>query len=897
VSQVLQIKHKGLYTAPNEFSAVPQGALLLASNCVIDDNNILESRRGNDRNFQLPAGGDRASRYEFYQSKQIIAYTSGKLGYKPAGSFVPYSGTYSDPSSTLARRRFLKANNNLYFTTSAGIYKLDAYNGTPVQAGMYKGLDLAGVLAGGGTGFLSNNNQVAYRVVWGIKDANNNIPIGAPSGREIVINGSGSSSDVTLTLTIPSGITVSHFFQVYRSKQSGGVAVVPNDELQLVYENNPTAGEITAKAITFTDSTPDSLRGAALYTNPSEQGSKQGNDPPPMSWDMTLFQGSTVYANIQSKNRLTFTILACAGTGGIHYGDTIVIAGTTYTARGTETVASLQYSLHGSFSTTGDTTLASDTLTNVVSTIGCEIGRAITGTNIPGGTTIVSFTATTIKMSANATGSTAGVTITVTNGGTPAQDIADTAVSLIRVINRNSTNTSVYAYYLSGENDLPGAILIEERGLGGSAFSITASAHGTAFNPVLPTSGTSVISSNDDLQHALMVSKTDQSEAVPLVNIFRVGAANNAILRVFPLRNSLFIFKENEGIYRMTGTSPTSFQIEQFDNSANLIAPDSVALVNNQVWALSDQGVIVVSETGVSVVSRPIEDLVLDQFGGALTAAKYYSFGIGYETDRKYILFTVSSSADTVPSQAFVFNVFTEGFTRWPLTMSTGIVNKEDDHLYLSDGLSNYQLKERKTRDFTDFVDEGIAYTLSSFTGTQMVLTSTNEVQVGDLLWQSSTVYSVITAVDPAFVTVADTLDTWTAGAVTVFKGINCDIEYAAVTGENPGLMKQFPEIAFLFRTASFRAATASFATDLSPSFEDVPLAGEQEGTWGLSPWGDAPWGGSNNAFPIRTYIPLEKQRAALLRVRFNHRQGYGNFQLNGFSVPVIDNESFKVTR
>lgn len=828
-AQVLQLQNKGLYTSPNEFSAVPQGALVSADNCVIDVNGIIEPRRGNTNTYTLPNANDRLSQIAVYQNVVVGAWSNASVGYVSGSSFTALSGTYNHIDANLARIRFLLSNNNLYFTSSTGVYKMDSYSATPVLSGIPRGLDVQLALTGG-SGFLSDQNQAAYRILWGIQDANKNIIEGAPSGRAVLINSAGGSRNATVTSTIPSGITTSHFYQIYRSKNSGGVAIVPDDELQLIYEANPNGTDISNGYISFTDVTTDDLRGASLYTDPSQQGIAQSNDRPPLSKYFEDFNGNTVYANTTSKHRMFLTVLAVGGSSGIAINDTIMIAGTVYTGKGSETIAS------GFF--------------NVVT------------------------------------------------GGTPAQNIADTTNSLIRVINRYATNTLVYAYYLSGQNDLPGQILIEERGIGGSSFVAIASAHGSAFNPVLPTSGSTVISDNDNFQNGIMVAKYGQSEAVPLANVFRVGLANNAIRGVKKLRSSFFIFKEHEGIYRMTGNDPSNYVIELFDSSARIIAPESLAVVNNQIWCLCDQGLTVVTETGVSVASRPIEDLILDQLGLAYNQVQYYSFGVGYESARKYILWTVASSGDTTATQAFVFNVFTQAFTRWPLTRTCGIVNPVDDKLYAADGNSKNILAERKNRNYTDYIDAGVAYVISSFDGVKNVsLTSTSGINVGDLLYQSSTVHSVITAIGASFVTVNDSSLSWVNGAVTVYAAIPVTLQYAAVTGDNPGLLKGFPEIVMLFKLASFISATLSFATDSSVYFESVTINGNPGGLWGLIVWGTDPWGGANNITLIRTIIPLEKQRGALLQVKFQLQQGYGYFKLNGFSLPITQADVYEVAK
>lgn len=834
MAQVLQVRNKGLYTAPNEFSSVPPGALVLATNCVITAENIIEPRRGFDRVATLTDAAYRHQYFEFYQD--VLMSTFGTIGstfvvgYKNVATFTALSGTFNHPSTTLARSRFLLTQNNLYFTTSTGVYRLDAYTGTPTLSGAFKGLDVSLALSGV-TGFLDGAQQVAYRIVWGIRDANNTVHLGAPSGRAVIINtnAAGNFRNVAVTSTIPTGVTTSYFYQVYRSKQSGGLAVEPDDELGLVYENNPTAGEITAGTFTFTDQTPDSLRGATIYTAASQETILQANDRPPVAWDIEEFQNCTVYANTTGKQRKVFTLLATGGTNGLAANDTITIAGTVYTAKAAETIASGEFKV---------------------------------------------FTA-----------------------GTPSQNIFDTACSLVRVVNRYTTNTTVYAYYVSAYGDLPGQILIEERGVGGATFPIiaTTAASPPPFDPVLPTSGTSVSSSNDAFLNALMFSKSGIGEAVPTANVLRVGSANNRILRIKKLKSSLFVFKEREGIYRMTGTAPSNFQVDIFDSSAKLYAPNTVEVVNNQIWCLCDQGVTVVSETGVSVVSRPIEDLILAQFGGALNAVKYYSFGVGYETERQYHLHTVTSSADTVPHQVFVFNIFTQAFTAWDKSNSCGRVSPVDDLMYLGSG-STYDLEqERKNRDYTDYVDYGLSRTITSQSSTLVYLNTTADLEVGDVLYQSASIQSLITDVQPAYVEVEDTI-TFALGAATVYKSFECELEWAAVTGQNPGMVHQFPEVTLLAKAARFNNAEISFATDCSGYFEGVTISGNRTGLWGLFPWGEAAWGSTATTVPLRCDVPLEKQRGSLIRVRFTHQQGYGYFKLNGFSMPVRDTGSIKVT-
>lgn len=888
--QALILKNKGLHTSPNELSSVPEGGMTVADNCVVDDENVFGPRRGNLRYIAFSSAGDRARRYTSFEDTLITAYTGGKIAKYSAGSWSDYSGTYSDPDATLARLNFLKVQGNLYFTTSTGVYRLDSPSGTPALSGIPKALDITLSLGSSSGSALEFGNQVAYRMIWGIRDANNNIIVGAPSGRAVIANSAASGSkDVTVSFTIPSGITTSYFFQVYRSSQSGSATTDPSDDLQLVYENSPTSGEITAKVVSFSDSIPPSLLGASLYTNPNQETILQANDRPPMADYITTWQDCVFFGKCVGKQRKNLTILSAAS---ISLNDTLVIAGTTYTAKAVEAISSGHYQVVKDATTTCTTVDTTATLSLVASFNYVKIGRSISGTGIPAGTTIVAFDsgAATITMSKVATASNSGVTLTIS--GTPSQNIADTAESLIRVINQHSTNTSVYAYLLSGYQDLPGQILLEERGVGASSFALTASANGTAFNPVLPTSGVTVSSSNDNFQHQVFFSKKDKPEAVPLLNYKFVGSANNKILSVVPLRSAVYIFKDKEGIYRLTGTDPSNFQVEQYDSSANLISPESVAVVNNQIWCLTDQGITTVTDTGVTVTSRPIEDQIFGIIGSSRSAMQQYSFGVGYETDRKYILWTVSGASDTYCTQAFVFNTFTRAFTRWPIPATTAFINPADNKLYIGSGDTQYTLQERKSIDYTDYADYAITVNITTISGTSITLSDVSGITVGDILSQSTT-FSMVTAITGSVLTVNDTLSGWAAGSATIYVSYESIGEYSPVTAGNPGITKQWPEASLLFKSARFLTARIGFATDVNSSFEFVEVEGQTGGNWGLITWGSSPWGGVGVSIPIRTFVPLERQRGTYMRIQFKIRNAYAPWKLNGASIAFIEDDIF----
>lgn len=831
MSQSLVLKAKGLYTNPNELSEVPEGAMDIANNVIIDKEGVVESRRGFAKLEGLfAAPSDRARNLLIFQDQIIAHYDTDKLAYYDSTGdiWVDYVGSYMEPDSTFGKIRGASANQNFYFVTSAGIRKLDNILNDPTFAGGIKALDGEAALTGA-SGFMADNTQVAYRVLWGSKDLNDNLIPGSPSPRITIANASGGTRDVNVTFTVPAGITVDHFYQLYRSGASASSLDEANDELQLVFEGNPTAGEITAKLITVLDNTPDDLRGASLYTNPSQETILQANEPPPFAKDIAVFRNNTFFANTRTKQRLTITLTAVGGTDGIVAGDSVTFAGITYTGRVAENIASNEFQI---------------------------------------------FT-----------------------GGTPAQNITNTCKSLQRVINRSATTTFLYAFYLSGFEELPGKILLEERGIGGVSFAATASAHGSAWNPTLPTSGTDISSVNDQWANGLFYSKSLQPEAVPLVNFIRVGSADKKILRILALRDALFILKE-DGVYRLTGTDANSFRVDLLDNTAQLLPSESAVVLNNTIFMFIEQGACVVSDTGVEIISVPIEITFNNLLSAAFAGVKQYSFAIAHESERKYIFFTVSDEDDVVPTQAYIYNYVTKAWTRWDLSKTCGIVRSFDDKIYLGDALSNSVNVERKDRDFTDYVDDEFSINLVSYSGKELVVDDISELGVGDVISQSPIKFSTIVSIntDTNTLTVRD-LVTWTAPAVlNILKAIKVEVEFLPNTGKNPGILKQYRDISCLFKSAIFSRLTLGFKSELSNHIEDVNLVGLGNGLWGLIPWGSGQWGGGAQAFPIRTYIPREKQICSQLTVKLTLQEGYSFFSLNGISI-VFNNLSERLRR
>ncbi len=831
------LKNSGLFTNINSLGDVPQGAMLVADNIVIDKNDIVEIRRGfklfgdsfgdsSDqtlnqlinyknrilRHFQISSGegylqyqndpgGETFSDYLkrkflFASSLTTTGSTASFITDVPHGiiegdsvvienaSVTGYNGTFtvsSVPSitefnyivgSSLAsatgayllestyndvlqtdddiKIKSVEANQNLYFTTSEGIKKIDTYNATVIDSGVSKALDISAELYDS-PGFFIEEGQVGYRVVWGYKDVNDNLLLGAASSRAFIANdgsqlfitdfnnvlnqldantnlsendyyadlnldsnatlseinnevvnlaakldtdtgptdsdyeaglpvtggttiqeaqenfdyivdklnndpGVGesdfenarTSQQVRLTITIPKGITQNYFYQIYRTSESIALDVTPNEDYQLVYEANPTIDQISQGYLTVVDITPDAFRGAALYQNPGQEGDDQANEQPPFARDIALYNNIVFYANTKTRHNLSFDLVGLDPLSEGVTGSSLIFD------NGTET-----FTL--TFSSSGED------IANCIALLDQDSEKTV------------------------------------------AQRVDSTARSMVRVINRCDDNGFLNAYYISTPDGIPGKMLLEASNISDPQFNIQ------AFNSTIDVDGNTVsayspalinkeYSTNEVKPNRIYYSKTQEPEAVPSLNFLPVGGGDNFIYRIASLRDGLFIFSD-EGVFRIVGDTTDTLVLAQFDNTTKIVSSESLAKGNNQIFVMTDEGVCTVSDTGTDIISRYIEDKLLNLLDPEYTNFTVATFGYFYPTDRKYVLFTVTNKSDEFATQAFVYNVFTTSWVRWPISKTCALVNSYDQKLYFGPSDMNSLEQERKNFSYTDHAD------------------------------------------------------------------------------------------------------------------------------------------------------------------------------------------------
>lgn len=650
----LSLEFKGLVTAPGQL-AIPTGALTVAKNVNFPAPGVAEKRFG----FLKAAYGFGSGAHAFVSTPQLgakVLVNRGTLagatalgvtdGTAPITGIGPPDG--SNIANTVANRMKVAVMSRTHYVTSTRSTVAvtptltGRFAGMPRPPGMdYNATPLVTAVAGG---VLPANYACAYRVTWTLTETDASGVVtqevtSAPSGRYVVANISGTGGwaaatarDVQLSVLLPQRAdctgsvpidTSAWTLRVYRSPSIDFSLGTPSDELQLCYEAKPTAGQITAGVMTFTDSAPNAALGAYLYTNQKSggdvgttlvrsttetEGIATSNDRPPVCTDVAAFQNCLFYANLQTLWRKTFSILAVGTAGAVlKAGDTV----------------SIQYA--------GPVTA---TLTAVSGAPGANQFKVETG-----------YTTLT-------------------------DNVRQTAMNLVAAINSSSVRTTlgslgVVATYV-GNDAAPGAI--------GKIMLESIRSDVTLQGGVYTTAGAAgFIGLNDPnfyrdvWPNGIAIAKPLQGDAVPPCNYIRVGRADAQILRVVTLRDALYVFTE-DGIWWIRGQDPSNFQVDQFDNSFRLIARDSLVVCADAIYAWGREGIIRLTNGGIEYIDLPIRDLtgeVVDALGQTVFSVN--AWAVAYRVQRRVVFFyrTANASNTYGCDAALVFNIATQTWSQY----------------------------------------------------------------------------------------------------------------------------------------------------------------------------------------------------------------------------------------
>lgn len=778
----MSLNNIGLFTFTNTITQMPPGAMSAANNVVIDRPGVVETRRG-FKQFGSVLSGTIHKMFAF--QNRLIVHHGSTLSYDSTGSggWIDYSGTFVSISGD--RIRGVEANKNFYLTTNNGIYKIDTLTNSPYAAGGVSALDTTVSVDATGTGFLTTGFNCAYRITWVYTDANSNLIEGTPSASVTATNNSGSSQNVDVTFTIPSVVTTSYSYRIYRTVQSV-IAVPPGDTFQLAASGNPTAGQIAAKSVTVTDVTPDSLLGLLLYISPGAKGEFQTNDPPPLAEDICTFQGMTFYFNCSTLQQFFVTLISVGAPNGIQNGDTISLVGTstlTYTGAAANNYAAQQFGVitGGSIGSNIDATAR-----NLVGAINQDTTNTqfyayyVSGFNqLPG------------QILIQARNLSQGTFTSVSSrGGAFSPTIPASGITYI-----SSNNTILNGVYVSKSNQ-PEAVPVT--------------------NLIFIGSGDQAIYRGYALRDAVIVQSAG--------GVFRITGNSPTSLTVTPFDNTIVQFGNDTGV--------------TLNNSVYSYATQGIISVTESGSQIMSRNV----EGDILKLSAPsvYANFLSIAEGISYESDRKYILLMGAQpTDTvstiQYVYNWVTQAFSTW-DKSITCGIVNPFDNLLYLAGSDGQVRQERKSFTLTDYVDD---------EFSVTINSinGKIITLSSVSNAVIGYTLAQGVTSGTVPLQS-----VITAIDTVgiTVTVAD-LVSWSGGAAKIYQPINSTVTYTPITCGYPTFLKRFqPLLQFVFSQATFTDATIGFSTDLFPTVENVTISPKLIGGWGTFPWGTLPWGSSS---------------------------------------------------
>jgi hypothetical protein len=278
-----------------------------------------------------------------------------------------------------------------------------------------------------------------------------------------------------------------------------------------------------------------------------------------------------------------------------------------------------------------------------------------------------------------------------------------------------------------------------------TVYNVTSTTFDILHIPVLVSDGTtfsweltsdSVVSTNTVKPNRVYYSKFNQPDAVPLLNYFDIGPEDQEILRIFPLRTSLFVFKQ-DGLYRISGEI-APFTVQLFDSSCILIAPDTVDVADNIIFGWTTKGISNITESGTSEISKPVDIEILKL--ASYPNFKTITWGLGYNSDSSYTVYTNAIRTDDIATIGFRYSTLTNTWTNVVRSQTCGLIKLSNDLMYMGSGIDNIINQERKNFDRTDYTDKDFTLQIGpnavNAVGTVVQFASVADIELGDVVYQ-----------------------------------------------------------------------------------------------------------------------------------------------------------------
>jgi hypothetical protein len=502
-------------------------------------------------------------------------------------------------------------------------------------------------------------------------------------------------------------------------------------------------------------------------------------------------------------------------------------------------------------------------------------------------------------------------------GGSPAQNVDQTARNLVTAVN-NLSGRPLSASYVSTDLDAPGLMTFWRYTSDGLPSSNVTVSRASAWQITQQTT--------IDLKgNGLSFSKPEQPDAFPPTNTLVVNTSAAEILRIFPLRDRLYVFKA-DGIYVVSGSYP--YRVDLLDGTCILLAPDAVADCNGSLYALTTQGVVAVSDSGARIMSLPIEDELRGDWQGAATgfdpsgwssagADQWIrsTFATSYELERLVYFWLAGKQAvvlntmqntwlahagplaqpfGSTPDLPKIADAAVEPTTGRMWLMRTGLFPATDDRWW----------QEKKNLDRWDFADQVCVLTGVAVGGSASQLTYTTatggSLAVGDAViavtdagnqadGATLEVACRITAIGTLNITLDEPLasaivaSAGTGATIIIERGIPNRVTYSPITGGQPSTVKRFREATLHFTSYSVESADILAETDMA----SVPTP-SQQGVDGPKTLWTAARSGPLAAVPRenkRRLIPRDKQMGAQILITWALQEAFATWALCGLSL------------
>jgi hypothetical protein len=898
MAQELVIAPAGLWTDPNPLSAAPAGAMTEALNVVIARPGVVRPRPGLDASTvsSMAVDADVVRIIPFESDWLILAknHTTG-TGYAywlsanddmvQAGSFIGASSAWG---LTTGRVHAAIAGGNIYVTCDEGVFRASAPgDDNAYRAGLPRPAQaqVANATTGGVNYPVTANSAVAWRLC--SRATAGRLPVrSAPSGRIVQRSYTGASNKLN-TLTFAN--TDTNVTEIYRSNAlAPDDADEPTDEMVL-------AGTAAASAASFTDDEAFSdFYGPALYTNATQGGFDTENGITPLCRDVATFREMLFFGAAERAPSLTFEVLG--------FGDAW---------RGTNNATANRLT---SFTITGDSTNTSTTVSGVSAT---DIAKVRAGqrvyldssnpttsdANFAADVLVVSVNtgAGTFVISSAATATNVGLTIRlsdwiqvaiVDNSGTTTERVYCDDASGTNYIDarefRASTTADVrgpqqMAYELSDELNGKATITAFGDGVTGSWTFIAETWAADVTSMTVKTSNASAISSRIDATTGTTVtrsgsvatlawSKPGEPEHVPPGYFKEIGESICPIERIIPTRDALFVFK-TDGVWRVSGYSPDTLQIDEFDRTMRLAHPNAACEWSGRIAAWTNKGVLLISDGGAEEISQPVADIFLDKLDDIYNGG---SDEVGVSMcawiERGLLLIGIPATSAGYASRIYCWCERTRAWSRWSTAWKVSAMAQS---LYGQAMIFGTKAESGALAKILTAVDGGAdityAVTIASVSSTTVTISAGSGwvPAIGDVVASGATNYAITAVASVTSFTVHTTGAA--AGAGTAYQRPAAELTFTVRDGENAGASKLFREATLIYGSTSGVAVNDnSFTTDRS----------QAAGTTTAS----IPYTESDVPLTVRTRIPRESRRCARLLHTLEIPSAIPDWTLHGVS-------------